>query len=237
MDAITLLKGDHKTVADLFKRFDKLGDAAHAEKRKIVDEIIRELSIHASIEETAFYPTARAVSEDVEQAVLESLEEHHVVKWLLSELEDMDPSHERFDAKVSVLRESVEHHVEEEEREWFPKLRKTLDRTTLQELGAVLASAKETAPTRPHPRAPDAGPAVQVAGAFSALLDRVRDAVSRRAAKARAKTSGSKGRSTAKRAATRRATTKKARAKRSTAKRSAAKRSAAKRSTKKAARR
>ena len=159
MDAITLLKKDHKTVADLFKRYDKLGDGTHTQKREIVDQIILELSIHASIEETAFYPIrSRAVSDDVEQDVLESLEEHHVVKWLLSELEGMDPSHERFDAKVTVLKENVEHHVEEEEGEWFPKLRKALDRKTLQELGEVLAKAKETAPTHPHPRAPDEGP-------------------------------------------------------------------------------
>src|SRR5690349_2792933 len=98
MDAITLLKNDHKTVEALFKRFEKAGDRAHAQKRKIVDQIIEELSVHAAIEEQVFYPVARGAVPETEDIALESLEEHHVVKWVLSELEDMDPKHERFDA-------------------------------------------------------------------------------------------------------------------------------------------
>ena len=88
MDAITLLKKDHETVEKLFKRFEKTGDGALAERRKIVDRIIEELSVHAVIEEQLFYPVTRATVDDVdEDIVLESLEEHHVVKWLLDELE------------------------------------------------------------------------------------------------------------------------------------------------------
>src|SRR6476620_11570181 len=155
MDAITLLKNDHKTVSALFKRFDKLGDRAEKSKREIVDKIIEELSIHAAIEEQLFYPAARECVPETEDHVLESLEEHHIVKWVLSELDGMDPSAERFDAKVTVLKENVEHHVEEEEGEFFPKVRNELGRKALGDLGEALERAKSTAPTHPHPRSPD----------------------------------------------------------------------------------
>jgi len=123
MDAITTLKDDHKAVEALFKRFEKAGDRAYSEKRAIVDRIVEELSKHAAIEEQLFYPVSRATVPDTEDIALESMEEHHVVKWLLSELEDMSTEHERFDAKVTVLIENVRHHVEEEENELFPKIR------------------------------------------------------------------------------------------------------------------
>ncbi len=135
MDAITMLKEDHKTVEQLFKRFEKAGDRAFAEKRKIVDQVVEALSKHAAIEEQVFYPVARATVPDTEDVVLESLEEHHIVKWVLSELDGMDPAEERFDAKMTVLMENVRHHVEEEEQEFFPKVRAELDRNALAELG------------------------------------------------------------------------------------------------------
>ncbi|HSJ90950.1 MAG TPA: hemerythrin domain-containing protein [Ilumatobacter sp.] len=178
MDAITLLKDDHRTVEQLFKRFEQAGERAHVRKRQLVDRIIEELSIHAAIEEQVFYPVARAAVRDTESIVLESLEEHHVVKWLLSELVDMNPTHERFDAKVTVLIESVRHHVEEEESEFFPKVREQLGRNELADLGEALADAKQSAPTRPHPRMPDAGPANVVAGAVTGVVDRVGDNLS-----------------------------------------------------------
>ena len=111
-DAISMLKDDHKTVERLFKRFEKAGDRAHVEKREIVDRIIEELSVHAAIEEQLFYPVARATVPGTEDIALESLEEHHIVKWVLSELETMTPEDERFDAKVTVLIENVRHHVQ-----------------------------------------------------------------------------------------------------------------------------
>ena len=92
MDAITLLRADHKTVEQLFKRFEKAGDRAYVEKRQIVDRIIEELSMHAAIEEQVFYPVARETVPNTEDIALESLEEHHIVKWVLSELVDLDPA-------------------------------------------------------------------------------------------------------------------------------------------------
>src|SRR5687768_17159649 len=177
MDAITLLRADHKTVEQLFKRFEKAGDRAHVEKRQIVDRIVEELSVHAAIEEQVFYPVARATVPGTEEMALESLEEHHVVKWVLSELADMDPTDERFDAKTTVLIENVRHHVEEEEGEFFPTVRSELGRKALTELGEALAAAKKVAPTSPHPRLPDTPPGNTV-GTLAGVVDRVSDNIS-----------------------------------------------------------
>jgi hemerythrin superfamily protein len=178
MDAITLLRADHKTVEQLFKRFEKAGDRAYVEKRQIVDRIIEELSIHAAIEEQVFYPVARATVAGTEDITLESLEEHHIVKWLLSELVDLEPTAERFDAKVTVLMENVRHHVEEEQTDFFPKVRDGLSRSALADLGEALAEAKKSAPTRPHPQSPDSPPGNSVVGTIVGVLDRVGDNIS-----------------------------------------------------------
>jgi hemerythrin-like domain-containing protein len=178
MDAITMLKDDHRTVEKLFKRFEEAGDRAYVEKRKLVDGMIEELSIHAAVEEQLFYPVTRATVPAVEDEALESLEEHHIVKWTLSELEDMDPTDERFDAKVTVLIENVRHHVEEEESDYFPVVRDKLGRKALTELGDAMVSARELAPTRPHPRSPDTPPGNLVVGVGAAVVDKVGATVS-----------------------------------------------------------
>jgi len=178
MDAITLLRNDHRTVEQLFKRFEKTGDDAYVAKREIVDRIIEELSVHAAIEEQLFYPAARATVPGVEDVALESIEEHHIVKWVLSELDGMPPQDERFDAKVTVLIENVRHHVEEEQDEFFPKVRDELGRKALNELGDAMVEAKATAPTHPHPRAPDTPPANAIIGNVTGVVDRISDNIS-----------------------------------------------------------
>jgi hemerythrin superfamily protein len=178
MDAITLLKKDHRTVESLFKRFEKLGDRAIKGKQETVERILKELSVHAAIEEAIFYPEIRVAVEDkkIDALVLEALEEHHVVKWTLSELERMTPDHERFDAKVTVLMESVRHHVEEEEKELFPMVAKALGKERLKELGEAMAEAKKAVPTRPHPRMPDEPPGNLLGAPGAALVDKALDA-------------------------------------------------------------
>ncbi len=139
MDAITLLKQDHKTVEKLFKQFEKAKQPA--EQRKIAGKVLEELSVHAAIEEMLFYPAVRERVPGTEDTVLESLEEHHVVKWTLSELEKMAPTDERFVAKVTVLIESVRHHVEEEEEEMFEEAKQAgLD---LDALGERMAARRD----------------------------------------------------------------------------------------------
>jgi hemerythrin superfamily protein len=183
MDAIALLIRDHREVKQLFAQFEKLTERATKSKEKLVLKMIRELAIHSAVEEMLFYPAVRTAAlragtrqgEQVADTVLESLEEHHIVKWTLSELEKMDADDERFDAKVKVLMESVKHHIEEEEGELFPKVRKLLDSKMLAELGERMEMAKKLAPTRPHPRAPDTPPGNIVAGSVAAIMDRGKD--------------------------------------------------------------
>ena len=195
MNAISLLKQDHRTVEGLFKQFEALGDRAATQKRRIVDQIIRELAIHASIEETIFYPAVRAAAkfaqkqheEEADDQILEALEEHHIVKWTLNELDGMDPEAERFLAKVTVLMESVRHHVEEEEEELFPTVSMLFAEEELEMMGEEMEMAKKVAPTKPHPRAPDHPPGNLVVGAVAAVVDRGLDVVKGAAARLRGK--------------------------------------------------
>jgi hemerythrin superfamily protein len=179
-DAIALLKADHRTVEKLFRDFERSSETAHKTRRKLVDKIITELSVHAAIEEQFLYPAARREVPDLESDVLEALEEHHVVKWLLTELQRTDPGDERFTAKVTVLMENVRHHVREEEHDLFPELRAAMGRGRLRELGDQLAEGKRLAPTHSHPRAPDTPPGNLIAGAVSGAIDRARDKVTSR---------------------------------------------------------
>lgn len=158
MDALTLLKADHDAVAAKFARYEQLGDRALKAKATIVADVIKALSVHAAIEEELFYPAVRARMADQEDQVLEALEEHHIVKWTLAELDGMSPEHERFGAKVTVLMESIRHHVKEEERDLFPQVRKAFTRKELADLGDALAEAKSRVPKKPHPRSPDSPP-------------------------------------------------------------------------------
>jgi hemerythrin superfamily protein len=173
MDAITLLKADHKEVEKLFKTYEKLGDRAIQTKHDTATKIIKALSVHAAIEEQVFYPAVRKEVEGTDDEVLEAVEEHHIVKWVLSEINDLDPSDERYDAKVTVLIENVRHHVEEEETEMFPQVRLALGRARLGEIGAALEEAKKLAPTQPHPRTPSTPPGNVLGGPIAKLLDKL----------------------------------------------------------------
>ena len=116
-DVIQLLRDDHKRVRRLFADYEK---ASEQEKPALAKTIVHELQVHASLEEKLVYPAFRKVFKD--SALLnEAVEEHHLVHVLLKELTVLKPDHESFDAKVTVLRELVKHHVDEEEGEMFPK--------------------------------------------------------------------------------------------------------------------
>jgi hemerythrin superfamily protein len=155
MDAITMLREDHDNVRKLFTRFEQAGDNAHAEKRRLVDRMIEELTVHTYLEEYFFYPTVAGLDrpkgkgEDPEDLVKEAREEHAQVKRLLAELEDMSPEDETFDAKVKVVMDDVRHHAEEEEQEMFPEVRDAMGRSELQELGRQMLDAKTSAPKKP----------------------------------------------------------------------------------------
>ncbi len=168
------MKGDHREVEQLFKRFERAGSGAHRAKGQLVASMIEALSRHAEIEELVFYPAVREQMPRSEPDVLEALEEHHLVKVVLRELEGLDPAAERFDAKVTVMMEAVRHHVKEEENDLFPKVRSRIGRSELVDMGDALRRAKRVVPTRPHPAAPDTPPGNVVAGAAVAVIDRAR---------------------------------------------------------------
>lgn len=148
-DAIVLLKADHKEIRRLFREFEAAGDKAAKKKSKLVKRIIELLTVHTYVENEVMYPEVRALLPDLEDDVLESYEEHHVADILCMELSGMAPDAERFDAKTTVLIESVTHHIKEEEDDWFPKVRTGLSRKQLQEIGARIEEARDKAPRTP----------------------------------------------------------------------------------------
>jgi len=145
MDAITLLKDDHKKVKALLKELEGMDDAAPSEKRAKAETVIRELMVHETIEEQVFYPAFKKAADEEGQAlVAESKEEHHVVDLLMDELQAVDLDDPQFDAKMKVLQENVEHHIEEEEEKMFPDARKLLGNAKLQELGLAMEELKKS---------------------------------------------------------------------------------------------
>ena len=148
-DAIVVLKQDHKEIEKAFKAFENAGDNAHKEKGRLVDRIIELLTVHTYIENEVMYPRVRELLPDLSDDIDESYEEHHVADLLVMELVAMKPDADRFTAKTTVLIENVRHHVEEEEQEWFPKVREALGRKALQEIGAEMEAARKKAPRRP----------------------------------------------------------------------------------------
>ena len=149
IDAIVVLKDDHQQVRKLFRDFQAAGENATATKGKIAGRIIEELTVHTYLENEVMYPEVRKLLPDLEDDILESYEEHHVADVLCMELYAMKPDAERFDAKMTVLIENVTHHMDEEEQDWFPKVRKGLGRTTLREIGARMVEMRKTAPRSP----------------------------------------------------------------------------------------
>jgi hemerythrin superfamily protein len=144
-----MLKEDHARVRKLFAEFQNTSDRATKTRNEVVKRILEELTVHTYLENEVMYPEVRRLVPDLEEDVLESYEEHHVADVLCFELATMDADDERFEAKTTVLIESVTHHVDEEEQAWFPKVREALGRKQLQELGARMAELRPKAPRSP----------------------------------------------------------------------------------------
>lgn len=139
-DAIALLKADHREVEGLFSQFEKTKD--DAKKGEIAAKICAALKVHTQIEEEIFYPAARdAFTDKQEDMVDEAVVEHAGAKQLIAEIETMKPGEDLYDAKVKVLSEQIEHHVEEEEKEFFPAAQKT--EMDMDALGARMAARKQ----------------------------------------------------------------------------------------------
>ena len=127
-DVIAMLKADHKKVQALFDKFESAGEGQTKVKQQIAEEVFMELEIHTRLEEEIFYPAFDAAADtEGEKLIAESIEEHQVVKTLMEEMRELDPSDERYEAKFTVLMENVRHHIEEEEEEMFPEAEDILE--------------------------------------------------------------------------------------------------------------
>jgi hemerythrin superfamily protein len=139
MDAIELLKTQHQEVKGLFKQIDK---AEEDEKQDLFEQLADALSVHTAIAKNA----------RTEELLQEAVEEHLSAKRLIADMMEMSPDDPQFDAKLSVLEEQIEHHVEEEEKELFPKVRKMLGKEELEDLGIVMEDMAEELKASGAPR-------------------------------------------------------------------------------------
>jgi iron-sulfur cluster repair protein YtfE (RIC family) len=142
MDAITLLKTDHEKVAGIFEQLEPTTERALKTREELFTKLQQELDVHAHIEETIFYPVLKQEAE-TRDITLEGIEEHHVIKMLLRELAAMQVDSEQWTAKLKVLKENVEHHVEEEESDMFKGAREVLSKEQLEDLGTRMEAAKK----------------------------------------------------------------------------------------------
>ncbi|HSY41903.1 MAG TPA: hemerythrin domain-containing protein [Polyangia bacterium] len=139
MNAIEMLKQQHREVEALFAQFKKAKSAGP--QRKIFEQIADALAVHATIEEKRFYPSVK--KKDTEELLLESLEEHLEIKRVIADLLALDVKDPTFEAKMTVLEEDVQHHVGEEEKDLFPKVEKLFDEETLEAIAEVMEETQD----------------------------------------------------------------------------------------------
>ena len=142
MNAFELLKADHKKVSGIFEQLEGTTERAEKTRTELFTKLKQELDVHAHIEETIFYPSIKREAE-TREITLEGFEEHKVIKNLLADIEQADPTTEQWAAKVKVLKENVEHHVEEEEGEMFKGARQVLSEEQIDSLGAQMEEEKK----------------------------------------------------------------------------------------------
>jgi hemerythrin superfamily protein len=135
VNAIDMLKQQHREVEELFEEFESAGDGAKKTKERVCKQIADALALHAEIEEKIFYPESKQAAEDAEELLRESVEEHLAVKKLIADIMQSSVDDPQFDAKLTVLKEQVEHHVEEEEQDLFPKVKKACSKQQLEDMG------------------------------------------------------------------------------------------------------
>jgi hemerythrin superfamily protein len=144
MDAIALLEADHQKVKGLLSELESTTERGVKTRSELFATIKGELTLHEIVEEEIFYPELKAHPK-AQDIVLEGYEEHHVVDLLMGELEALDVSDETWGAKALVMKENIEHHIEEEEGEMFSKARQIFDNSELDDLGQRMEARKQSA--------------------------------------------------------------------------------------------
>lgn len=177
-NVVEVLTHDHREVEEIF---GQLESADGPEQRgELVEQVTIELVRHSVAEEQWLYPAVRATVPGGDELADREIAEHAEVEQVLKELETMSPSDPGYASKTSRLISDVRQHVQEEEGELFPKLANACTATQLQELGAKIEQAKQTAPTRPHPASPSTPPANRILAPGTGMIDRLRDALTGR---------------------------------------------------------
>jgi len=143
-DAISMLKADHEKVRGLLAQLESSSERSTSRREALLQEIAHAVEIHTTIEEEIFYPAYRDAvkKKDDKKLYQEALEEHHVVELVMPEIEETDPSTEVFAAKAKVLKDVIEHHADEEEKEMFPRAKKVLEKEELRELAERMEARK-----------------------------------------------------------------------------------------------
>lgn len=144
MDALQLLKTDHDAVKKLLEQGDATTERGVKARTELFATIKQELNVHETIEEEIFYPALKEHPK-AREIVLEGYEEHHVVDTIMGELEQTPVDDEKWGAKFTVMKENIEHHIEEEEGEMFQKARQVFDAQELRDLGARMEARKAQA--------------------------------------------------------------------------------------------
>lgn len=174
-DVIESLVQDHRRLDQLFEQYRSGGGAGAEDTAR---EIIRELSIHAALEEQIVYPVLRASVEAGSEKADHSIDAHQQVKRLLADMEKLETGSAEHDDRFEALVAAIEEHVTEEEEELFPQLRSALEAERLQQMGALVERARGLMPTHPHPNVPGTATAQLAAAPLASMADHIRDFVS-----------------------------------------------------------
>ena len=177
-DMVSVLTKDHSEIKEYFRQLEAATDPKA--RRDIADELTAEVVRHSVAEEMYLYPAAKRALPDGEQLSEHEIAEHAEAEVLMNRIDGLDATDPEFGPAVARLTEAIRHHVADEERDLFPRLRQALPPDELVQLGRKVEAAKKIAPTRPHPSAPDRPPLNKLVAPGAGLVDRVRDALTNR---------------------------------------------------------
>jgi hemerythrin superfamily protein len=178
-DVTNVLIDDHRAVEQVFGELES-GTGSPEQRRALADHVIAELVRHSVAEEHYVYPAVRQWLPNGDELADRELSEHAEAEYTMKDLDGLDPTDSRFDQLLGQLISAIREHVEHEENDLFPRMREHVDQADLQTLGQQVVSAKESAPTRPHPSSPDKPPMNRILEPGAGLVDRMRDSLSGR---------------------------------------------------------
>jgi len=178
-DLISVITADHRHVERVFAELES-GRGTPEHRRNLADHVIAELVRHSVAEEQFMYPAARKYLENGDELADHETEEHAEAEEVMKQLEDVPATDPRFDELLGRLMDDIRHHIEDEEQDLLPKLQSACSAEELRDLGEKVERAKKTAPTRPHPSAPDRPPMNLVLDTGAGFIDKIRDGLSGR---------------------------------------------------------